>query len=331
MVIRIIHKQLSAPATQPCLIVAERLTKNYQKIIKTLKMKWPSTKFFQGLAGASFLMGGTNLIINIFKIAKSNTVQEDQITEIHTQVADLSNKVSSLTYNQVNKTGNFSEQNIISTGNQLFENLKNIEKQIYDSQGLTDITNKLSEAVNNISLAKYKLTTITDQLNNAMLNNKQIEYNILLAEKAKLEAFYNQNLNYILTNVNTHLQNKMIVYKELAKNISNSRQNFLGDNIWEKLDQFNNWLNSLSLQENLAFVNMSGIIFIMITLFSIIMIFYGNKLLNYFQLEDRFPRIAKLIILRRKFQEYYLITNILLISVVLIIMFALNLLVFIYN
>jgi hypothetical protein len=331
MVIWIIHKQLSAPATQPCLIVAERLTKNYQKIIKTLKMKWPSTKFFQGLAGASFLMGGTNLIINIFKIAKSNTVQEDQITEIHTQVADLSNKVSELTYNQVNKTGNFSEQNIISTGNQLFENLKNIEKQIYDSQGLTDITNKLSEAVNNISLAKYKLTTITDQLNNAMLNNKQIEYNILLAEKAKLEAFYNQNLNYILTNVNTHLQNKMIVYKELAKNISNSRQNFLGDNIWEKLDQFNNWLNSLSLQENLAFVNMSGIIFIMITLFSIIMIFYGNKLLNYFQLEDRFPRIAKLIILRRKFQEYYLITNILLISVVLIIMFALNLLVFIYN
>lgn len=85
----------------------------------------------------------------------------------------------------------------------------------------------------------------------------------------------------------------------------------------------------MTLQENLAFVNMSGIIFIMITLFSIIMIFYGAKLLDYFQLEKRFPRIAKMIILRRKFQAYYLLTNILLISVVLIIMFALNLAIFI--
>lgn len=115
------------------------------------------------------------------KIAKSNTEQKNQVTEILTQVTDLSNKV--------NKIGNLSEQNIISTGNQFFESLKNMENQIYDSKGLTDITNKLSEATNNVSLIRNKLTTITDQLNNASayaINNKQIEYNILLAEKAKI-------------------------------------------------------------------------------------------------------------------------------------------------
>lgn len=58
------------------------------------------------------------------------------------------------------------------------------------------------------------------------------------------------------------------------------------------------------------------------------MIFYGNKFLDYFQLEKRLPKIAKLIILRRKFQQFYLLTNILLISVVLLIMFTLNLLMF---
>jgi hypothetical protein len=48
-------------------------------------------------------------------------------------------------------------------------------------------------------------------------------------------------------------------------------------------------------------------------LISIVFIFYGDYLINKFQLEIKFPKLAKIIQLRRKFQKYYLILSILLI------------------
>lgn len=44
-------------------------------------------------------------------------------------------------------------------------------------------------------------------------------------------------------------------------------------------------------------------------LLSILFIFYGDFLLNKYNLETRYPRLAKIIILRRKFSKYYLILN----------------------
>jgi hypothetical protein len=40
-------------------------------------------------------------------------------------------------------------------------------------------------------------------------------------------------------------------------------------------------------------------------LISIIFIFYGNILIEKYDLENRYPRLAKLIQLRQKFQKYY--------------------------
>ena len=61
-----------------------------------------------------------------------------------------------------------------------------------------------------------------------------------------------------------------------------------------------------------------------ISLFSIISIFYGNKIIDYLGLEY-YPRLTKFIALRRKFQNFYLLINIFLITVILIIMFLMNL------
>lgn len=143
-----------------------------------------------------------------------------------------------------------------------------------------------------------------------------------------------KEISKIISSNNTiepHINSKILqeLYKVTGRNNSaGGASNFTGDNVWELFEKLNEWLITISPQENLALVNLSGILFIMLTLFSIIMIFYGNKFLDYFQLEKRLPKIAKLIILRRKFQQFYLLTNILLISVVLLIMFTLNLLMF---
>lgn len=65
-------------------------------------------------------------------------------------------------------------------------------------------------------------------------------------------------------------------------------------------------MNSLDYIQNLAIINLFGIFVIVVSIISIVFIFYGNKLLDYFNLEARYPKLAKLIILRRKFNQYYL-------------------------
>ena len=51
----------------------------------------------------------------------------------------------------------------------------------------------------------------------------------------------------------------------------------------------------------------------------------SNLLIDYFQLETKYPKIAKYIRLRRKFQNYYMFINILLIIFVCITILLLNL------
>src|ERR1700678_314808 len=54
------------------------------------------------------------------------------------------------------------------------------------------------------------------------------------------------------------------------------------------------------------------------SLISIIFIFYGDYLIKKYKIEVNYPRLAKIISLRRKFQKYYLIVDaLIIISVIL--------------
>jgi hypothetical protein len=121
----------------------------------------------------------------------------------------------------------------------------------------------------------------------------------------------------------------LFIISYLLMPIISKKLNFIDIfNIQDFFSNLNNYIMNLSYEQNLAFVNLSGIFVIMITLMSIVSIFYSNKLLNYFSLESHYPKFAKLILLRVKFQQYYLFINILIITIVSIVMFALNLSVF---
>ena len=61
------------------------------------------------------------------------------------------------------------------------------------------------------------------------------------------------------------------------------------------------------------------------------MAYYSNKLIIYFELENKYPRLAKLIQLRRKFQNYYIGWNISLAIVALIYIMFINISVLIYS
>jgi hypothetical protein len=119
---------------------------------------------------------------------------------------------------------------------------------------------------------------------------------------------------------------------------SNSSSSFssskaeLFSNITDFMTIYNDWLNTLPLSHSTRLYRKSGAaiihillsISILFCLFSLIGIFFGEELLNYFQIEKRFPKLAKFILLRRKFKKYYFIMNSLLIISSLFLIFFVN-------
>ncbi len=93
------------------------------------------------------------------------------------------------------------------------------------------------------------------------------------------------------------------------------------------IEAINNFYSSLSFLETYAIVHLSAVVLIFLSLTSIISIFYGEIIITKLQLTTRFPRLTKIIELRRKFQQFYLITNILTILVVLLAITFVNILI----
>ena len=84
------------------------------------------------------------------------------------------------------------------------------------------------------------------------------------------------------------------------------------------------FLSSLSLIQNLAIFNISIGTLILNALITIITIFYSDFLIDYFRLESKYPRIAKFIRLRKMFQDFNILVNIIVIVIVLMFIFYVN-------
>lgn len=112
--------------------------------------------------------------------------------------------------------------------------------------------------------------------------------------------------------------------EEIINEMRRNGNNFT-DSIYKYIDNFNHYMASLNYEQNIAIINLFGIFVIIVSLISIVFIFYGNIILDYLNLELKYPKIAKFIVLRRKFQQFYLFWNIFVITIVSIIMFLMNL------
>ena len=113
---------------------------------------------------------------------------------------------------------------------------------------------------------------------------------------------------------------------------STSISNYINDLSWswesyfEKINFFKN-VDLFDLTNSLAAVNLTGSLVIFFCLISILSAFYGNKAIEYFDLEKRYPSLAKFISYRIKFQNYSILFNFLIISVVIVILLLSNFLV----
>ena len=111
--------------------------------------------------------------------------------------------------------------------------------------------------------------------------------------------------------VNTRLQQAIDAYKNNTGKgpLSNSlspEQNPIIDSILKLVEVYESY-NTLG-KFCISILLFNYLIFSAIT--SIVFIFFGDYLIKRFNLEVKYPKLAKIIALRRKFQRYYLILNI---------------------
>ena len=88
---------------------------------------------------------------------------------------------------------------------------------------------------------------------------------------------------------------------------NNSGKNFLPDISFKDLYQY---LDTLTLLQEVSLLHILMFCVLIFTVINILSVLFGNEIIRFLDLEKRFPKLAKIIQLRRKLQRYYLILSI---------------------
>jgi hypothetical protein len=115
------------------------------------------------------------------------------------------------------------------------------------------------------------------------------------------------------------------VANELSKLLDDINKGSFGNYISDISD----FLSSLTFEQNVAIVNITGCIVIIVSLISLFGVFYGNILIDKLNLENSFPKIARIINWRRKFQFYYSLIDFILIFSVASTIIYINILIYV--
>lgn len=220
-----------------------------------------------------------------------NTINNN---EINNKLEAMETKINEITnYVAINKN-NFET---------LTEKLNKYEELI------TKFNSKIIQAENELKIAAQKKDTI--DLNSATELNTASELN---SNNDLISSASNQISDC------TQLLVKFL--EEIKKGTGSNSNNFLNN-----FNSFFDYLSSLSTEHLGALGHIFASIFILFCLFSLISVFYGEKLIEYFNVEKRFPSLSNFIKLRRKFQHYYFLLNVILIVITLIYVIYVNLIV----
>lgn len=114
--------------------------------------------------------------------------------------------------------------------------------------------------------------------------------------------------------------------KELAK-LMDKKDKILGDTyetIIKMIDNFKEFISNLNVEQLCLVINLSISIVILTLIINIFTIISGNFLINLLNLEKKWPKLERYIILRRKFQEYYLFLNLIIMTLALLILMYVN-------
>jgi hypothetical protein len=214
---------------------------------------------------------------------------------------------------QAQKQNRAATQEEITKLDNLESNIINLKKEVYESTilnqdakskmtsvalNIKDEINKASSLHKKLADNRNKLITKSEQIQTKDINNNEKLKGQIMKE---IEALKQDN-----TYLEGEVQKSMIKTNEIVKELegyNETKEAVFSFNLFEILDSY-------GPMEKFAFSILIFSEVILSAIISIVYIFYGEYLIKRFNIENRFPRLAKVIKLRRKFQSYYLLISI---------------------
>lgn len=146
---------------------------------------------------------------------------------------------------------------------------------------------KLNAVFQKLEIGKQQCNTVVEILQKGP-ENVNLEFYRIAYRAADACARANADASATLKDLVDSLNNKSALVSNL------------------NLDGFYTYLDSLSLLELSALYHLIVLILVISITFNIFSAILGNEIINYFKLEEKFPRLASFFRLRLKFQRYYL-------------------------
>lgn len=180
-------------------------------------------------------------------------------------------------------------------------------------------------------------TELQDLLNdNKDLNTPQITDKNISEMENKINSIVNNsnnlenssNINSQLEEIDTKLKDFNNDLTEILIKIKKSldpENNFINTDIVKELYSY---IDQLNIMQNIALMNISAVVFILFSLVSILSIFFGEFLISKFHIKEKYPKLYKFIEIRRKFQTFYIIIDVLIITIMSIITIIINIYLF---
>lgn len=179
---------------------------------------------------------------------------------------------------------------------------------------------------------KINCNSVTHELQRIKdINSKLKENNLSHSDISQLNndlAHHTSNVTNEISDSNKILSEIKTIVDQLINSGSGSSTN--NKFISEYKLELDNYLASLTTEELGALGHISVSLFILFCLFSIIVIYYSEFLIIKLKIEEKYPKLAKFIQLRRKFQQYYFLLNICLIILALLFVIYINFIVLFY-
>jgi hypothetical protein len=113
-------------------------------------------------------------------------------------------------------------------------------------------------------------------------------------------------------------------FKKIHQELEQINPKLTSDDILDYINNFNNYLSSLSVTELCLLMNILISILIFTCLISIISAFYGNFLIEKFNLEKKYPKISTFLKIRNKLQHTYIFINTIVIVLSLLLLLFIN-------
>lgn len=141
------------------------------------------------------------------------------------------------------------------------------------------------------------------------------------------EKLLHQEITQKLDNIQNSVQDvKDIVKNNPLSDAATNKNKFISD---FNIDSFYSYLDSLTLSQELALIHILFFILYFIIAFEIFSIFFGNEIINYFDLENKYPKLKTFFKLRATYQRYYIIWCLIKLFIICSIGIIFNLLIFI--